>query len=115
MNVKKFVREHVTETITVKSLADLCCLSEDHFIRLFKKEMGITPLEYIQQKKIEKAQTMLIFDNVSVKDAAYTLAYANQSYFIRLFKKFTGSTPGEYKLKSGSPAMTNIPANQKQS
>ncbi len=97
INVKKYVREHICEIITVKTLADICCLSEDHFIRLFKKEMGITPLEYIQQKKVEKAQTMLVFDHLSVKDVAYTLSYTNQSYFIRLFKKFTGSTPGEYK------------------
>jgi len=97
INVKKYVREHICENIAVKTLADICCLSEDHFIRLFKREIGNTPLEYIQQKKVEKAQMMLVFDNLSVKDVAYALSYTNQSYFIRLFKKFTGSTPGEYK------------------
>lgn len=100
---KKYIREHINETIKISTLADICCQSEDHFIRIFKKEMGNTPLEYIQQKKIEKAQTMLIFDNYSVKDVAYTLSYTNQSYFIRLFKKLTGLTPAEYKNRTITP------------
>jgi AraC-like DNA-binding protein len=97
---KKYIREHIEESIKISTLADICCLSEDHFIRTFKKEIGSTPLAYIQQKKIERAQTMLIFDNYSVKDVAYSLSYTNQSYFIRLFKKITGLTPDEYKRQN---------------
>ena len=79
------------------SLAAISCLSKDHFIRLFKKEVGNTPLQYINQKKIEKAQLILITEDIPVKNIAYLLAYEDHSYFNRLFKKITGVTPQQYR------------------
>lgn len=70
---------------------------KDHFIRLFKKETGITPLKYINQKKIEKAQLILITDETPVKNVAFSLSYGDYSYFNRLFKKTTRLTPQEYR------------------
>lgn len=72
-------------------------LSKDHFIRLFKQETGSTPLKYIIQKKIEKAQLILVTEDISVKNLAYKLSFEDYSYFNRVFKKTTGITPKEYK------------------
>jgi AraC-like DNA-binding protein len=93
----KYIRENITKDISVNQLASLCCMNEDYFIRLFHKDMGMTPLSYIQQKKIERAQTLFIFEDLSVEEVAYTLGYNNISYFIRLFKNKVGQTPKEYK------------------
>ena len=92
-----FIRKNIYIPISVETLADLSFLSKDHFIRLFKKEIGTTPLQYINQKKIEKAQLILITDDIPIKDIAYMLAFDDHSYFNRLFKKTTGMTPQEYK------------------
>ena len=78
-------------------MADIACMSVDHFIRLFKKEVGVTPLQYINQKKMEKAQLMLVTETVLVKDIAYLLGFNDYSYFIRLFKKIVGITPKQYR------------------
>ena len=78
-------------------LAEKSGLSKDHFIRLFKKETGDTPLRYIIRKKIEKAQLILITDDMSIKNVALNLAFEDYSYFNRLFKKITGVTPQEYR------------------
>lgn len=91
------IRKNIYTLIDIDSLADISCLSKDHFIRLFKKETGTTPLQYINQKKIEKAQLILITDNMPVKNIAYLLAYEDHSYFNRLFKKVTGITPQQYR------------------
>lgn len=91
------IRREIHEPISISLLADMCCLSKDHFIRLFKKEVGITPHQYINQKKIEKAQLILITDRIPIKNVAYRLAYQDYSYFIRLFKQCTGMTPQEYQ------------------
>jgi YesN/AraC family two-component response regulator len=77
----------------------LANLTKDHLIRLFKKQMGCTPAKYINQKKIEKAQLIILMENISLKNVAYKLGFENISYFIRLFKKITGETPSTYRKK----------------
>lgn len=92
-----YIRKHLNEAIELEKLAEISCLSKDHFIRLFKKELGTTPLQYINQKKIEKAQFLLITEELAVKEIAFQLAFEDYSYFNRLFKKITGVTPQEYR------------------
>lgn len=92
-----YIRKHLNEAIELEKLAEISCLSKDHFIRLFKKELGTTPLQYINQKKIEKAQLLLITEELAVKEIAFQLAFEDYSYFNRLFKKITGITPQEYR------------------
>ena len=92
-----YIRKHLNEAIELEKLAEISCLSKDHFIRLFKKELGTTPLQYINQKKIEKAQPLLITEELAVKEIAFQLAFDDYSYFNRLFKKTTGVTPQEYR------------------
>lgn len=92
-----YIRKHLNEAIELEKLAEISCLSKDHFIRLFKKELGTTPLQYINQKKIEKAQLLLITEELAVKEIAFQLAFDDYSYFNRLFKKITGVTPQEYR------------------
>ena len=95
--VLSYNRKNIYKTIDIDSLAAISCLSKDHFIRLFKKEINNTPLQYINQKKIEKAQLILITDSMPVKNISYLLAYEDHSYFNRLFKKLTGVTPQQYR------------------
>lgn len=92
-----YIRKHLNEAIELEKLAEISCLSKDHFIRLFKKELGTTPLQYINQKKIEKAQLLLITEELAVKEIAFQLAFDDYSYFNRLFKKTTCVTPQEYR------------------
>lgn len=94
-----YIRKNIDKPISISQLSELCFLTDDHFIRLFKNEMKCTPTQYINQKKIEKAQVMLIIDNIPIKEIAYNLAFDNISYFNKLFKKLTGLTPGEYKKR----------------
>ena len=93
----RYIRKHIHEPITIDELTDICFLSKDHFIRLFKKEMHITPTQYINRKKIERAQLMLLTSGHPIKDIAYSLSFEDVSYFNRLFKKYTKKTPAKYK------------------
>lgn len=95
--VLSYIRKNIYKTIDIDSLAAISCLSKDHFIRLFRKEVNNTPLQYINQKKIEKAQLILITDSMPIKNISYLLAYEDHSYFNRLFKKLTGVTPQQYR------------------
>lgn len=92
-----YIRKNIFESIDLDTLARISCLSKDHFIRLFKKEMKTTPLQYINRKKIEKAQLILLTNNMPIKNIAYLLGYEDQSYFNRFFKKIIGMTPQKYR------------------
>jgi len=59
--------------------------------------MGIRPLEYINRKRIEEAQMLLVTSNDPVEKIALETGIDNFSWFCRLFKKYTCSTPGEYR------------------
>jgi len=100
IKVVRYIRENINQNIGIDELASICYLTNDHFIRLFKKEMQCTPIQYINQKKIEKAQLMLIIGNKSIKEIIFDLSFENISYFYRLFRKITGLPPNKYKEKS---------------
>jgi YesN/AraC family two-component response regulator len=59
--------------------------------------MQCSPLQYINQKKVEKAKMMLILSNKSIKDVAYSLSFKTNQYFNQFFKNMTGMSPKEYK------------------
>ena len=92
-----YIHEHITEPINISKLASNAYMSEDHFIRLFRKELGETPTNYIIRLKMERAELMLITTNLSVKSISFELGYEEVSYFSNLFKKKIGRTPNDYR------------------
>jgi AraC-like DNA-binding protein len=92
-----YIHQNIDRNITTEDLAQMSFITKDHYIRLFKKEAGYTPIGYIHRKKIEKAQLMLVTENLIVKEVAYRLSFENISYFNRIFKKLTGTTPLKYR------------------
>ena len=64
--------------------------------------MKITPLLYINKKRIEKAQLRLVTETTPIKEIAYQLGFEDQTYFNRIFKKSTGMTPTNYRKASHS-------------
>ncbi len=102
-DVVRYIRSHLSSHLTIDNLAALIRLSKDHFIRLFRQEMGITPLNYINARRIEAAQLKLATEALSVKSIAYSLGYEDHAYFNRIFKKITGLTPLQYRRSAAMP------------
>lgn len=99
LNCLHHIHANINQPIEINRLAELCFLTKDHFIRLFKKEINSTPTKYINKKKIEAAQLRILLSEINIKDIAYELGFDNISYFNRLFTRITGETPGSYKKK----------------
>lgn len=95
--IVRYIRTHIETPLSIDELSKMCYLSKDHFIRLFKKELQQTPIQYINKKKIERAQLKMITGRESVKDIVYQLSFENVSYFNRLFKRYTGVSPNQYR------------------
>jgi AraC family transcriptional regulator of adaptative response / methylphosphotriester-DNA alkyltransferase methyltransferase len=95
--ITEYIDKNYTEKLTLKTLAELGHGSPYHLHRTFKKMNGITPVEYIQRTRINKAIEYLIRTNNAISDIALIVGMPNTPYFITLFKKKTGYTPGEYR------------------
>lgn len=91
-----YIRDNIHKKIKISELSASCHLSEDHLIRLFKKELNTTPIAYINRKKIERAQLMLLLNNTTIKEVTCSLAFDNISYFNKVFKTILKKTPTEY-------------------
>ena len=97
LKVLGYIHYHICDDIDIDALASVACITKSYLIRLFKQEFGISPLRYINRKKMEKSQMLLLTSNQPVKDVAYALGFNDHSYYIRQFKKIVGMTPLEYR------------------
>lgn len=73
--------------------------SEHRLSEIFKEEFGLTPTEYISNKKIEYAKDKLANSNMRIIDIAFDLNFSAMSSFYKFFKKKTGMAPGEYRKR----------------
>lgn len=99
-NALHMIRSSKAAPISVTELANHANMSKDHFIRVFSKETGETPNDYITRQKIEQAELLLATTNQSVKSISAALGYTDCSYFNKVFKKNVGKSPLKYRNES---------------
>jgi len=93
----KYIRHHLSEPIDVGTLSEQVFLTKDHFIRLFRKQTGVTPNVYVTDRKMERAELLLLSTDMPLKQIAHDLGYDDMSYFIKIFKKYAHATPQQYR------------------
>jgi AraC-like DNA-binding protein len=93
----QYINGNLDQNMSVELLAKKICLSPDYFSRLFLKVTKSRPIEYIQRKRIEKVQLLLVTTNFSLEKIAGLTGLNNASYLTRLFKRYTGKSPGKYR------------------
>lgn len=93
----EYIAEHFSENITVAQLAASVHLSESYFMNLFRKQVGLSAVEYISHFRIDTACRELIGTKKSVLEIAFDCGYRNISNFNRQFRKITGCSPTEYR------------------
>ena len=91
-------------TASVSELAEMCHVSPAYFRRLFRKYASVSPVQYRNISRIERAKKLLENTSCTVSEIAATLGYEDAAYFCRAFKKITGKTPGEYIESTTDPA-----------
>ena len=97
MFLEEMVKNHECGKIKIKDLADFFCMSEGYFHTRFKTETGLTPNQFIERVRIERAVELLSDRNNSIKQIAYTLGFSCQSSFSVAFRRATGETPGRFR------------------
>ena len=92
----QYINDHITEEISLQDLADLCGISLSYFKERFTSQIGVTPMYYINWRKIAFAKRMIAQD-YSVTEVASMLNFTTPAYFSTVFKNYTARTPMQYK------------------
>ena len=94
--VLAYIDDNICTQLKLEDLAGISGLSLSGFKQKFRRETGISPREYINIKKIEKAKELLK-SGMSVTDTAFALDFSSSSYFSVLFRQMEDMSPSEYK------------------
>lgn len=96
--ITEYIRENITSSINLKDLSEKACMSTSTFYRYFKRELGMSPIEFILNEKIKHAKKLLKNPGIQINEVCFMSGFDDCNYFIRLFKKYEGITPKQYQL-----------------
>ena len=106
--VLTYIHQHYDDTITNEKLAEICGLSVTHFRRIFKEQLGKSPMEYLTDLRINWALKLLKTRLFSVSEVGALVGFPDVYYFSKLIKKYTGNSPTKYiKTFSNLPERAN--------
>ena len=88
---------HFREPFCLQEYAEQCHISACWFARIFRREMGISPVQYLTDVRLNKAKELLASSSCTVGEIAEWVGYPNQLYFSRIFRKRVGVPPTEYR------------------
>lgn len=92
-----FARNYYQDEIGAEEMAEASKLSKYHFTRLFKQEVGVTPIQYLTNIRLQKAIELLQHTKYSVEEIAQLVGYKNANYLNKITRKLTGKSPGQIR------------------
>ncbi len=90
------------EPLDVRSLAQIACVSEAHFIRKFRATFGETPHRYLQRRRVERAMFLLRETDRSLTDICLDVGFNSLGTFSRTFRDIVGEPPSAYRRRGGA-------------
>jgi len=99
-----FMERNLDRPLRVHALAEMAKMSQGHFYVLFKRAVGLTPIDYFIRLRIKRACELLSETSLLVKEIAGLVGYRDTEFFFRSFRLVNGLTPGEYRKMATRPA-----------
>jgi len=93
----EYIHDNYSESISIKYLADLECYNPTYFTDWFKKNVGMTPSEYIKRIRIEKAKDLLLTTRYNLTQIAGQVGYSHSTTFCKVFREITGESAKGYR------------------
>jgi AraC-like DNA-binding protein len=102
-HARDYISNHYMEQISVEDIAASVNLSRSQLFRLFKRNVSLSPSQYLTEFRIREACNMMVKTFLSIKEIAYSVGFEETQYFSTVFKRITGKTPGEYIKQQAKP------------
>lgn len=99
--ILQYISEHYETHLSIETMAQVCHLSESHFMKFFKSAVGMTFTEYLNDYRLTIAARLLLSTTQSVIEIASSCGFGNVSYFNRLFRRKYQTTPSRYRKAKG--------------
>ncbi len=97
-----FIESHIHRSVSDREIAQHIGLSINAMLRIYKRELGISPQKYLRRKRIEKACALLHDPQRSIKQIAEETGFCDRYYFSRAFKDLQNITPSQYRAQFGT-------------
>ncbi|MBN1952741.1 MAG: helix-turn-helix transcriptional regulator [Bacteroidales bacterium] len=94
--VLDYIHENINSSVEIRDIADVACMSEFHFIRIFSEFCGCTPYQYIIKVRIDKAKKLIRRNAFSINEISQACGYDSVQTFRKCFKRETGYSPREF-------------------
>jgi AraC-like DNA-binding protein len=95
--VLNYITENLTEKIAINALCRKAYVSRNSFFKIFKEQLGISPLDYINRERLKLAKQLLVSQNLPIREVALQCGFNDPNYFVRIFRKSEGITPSMYR------------------
>ena len=103
--IRQILEEHIYSNISMQEISDALHLTVSHCIRLFKKQFEISPIQYLQQIRMEQAKILLLETEIPIKDIADRLCFYDSQHFSASFRKYYGLSPSQFRQKQKQPLL----------
>ena len=97
--IKNYIDRHSQEPLTLDMLADISHLNKFYLSHIFSKAYGISPINYLLERRILHSKELLKSSDFSITQIAHLSGFSSPNYFSQSFKKYTGVTPKSYRQK----------------
>lgn len=95
--IVSYLYTHIENHLSLKEIANDMNISMGYLSSCFKKNMGVSVMNYYKKIKIERSKTLLLSSNKSIMEISTLLGFCDQCHFTKTFKNIVGITPTEYK------------------
>ncbi len=97
-NIQAYIEQHLAGPLTLAELALEAGLSEFHFARMFKQTTRLAPHQYVMQRRMARAETLVRHSPLSLTEIAMACGFSSASHFSNRFKSMVGVTPSQLRL-----------------
>lgn len=99
--IRLYLDEHIRHSVSLPDLSHLVFKSPSQVIRMFKREYDQSPYHYLTQRRLSAASMLLRNTNMSIRQIALELQFADEHYFSNAFKRFAGMSPSRFRKENG--------------